>query len=245
MTLLFAASISSAACRTQVCCFSRPWSGKQGEDHERSDVATKGCAKAAKDIQWCCCHVYLCVASDCLWLSELQRQVVKDLPSPGLLPARRDGGRSCLDIGRLHSNLWDVRPWLGPRHLKKYFAAHCAFYPVNLGSSTHRYKLIQTRLPFWLRHDMTRHGTTVEINCSFAMTCKATKASQSFTFWQLKSLKDMPADQTEAIRRNKFLLAILVQTSGHTKDRLDRAVVWRRGLLRSVAVMSLAFSRWS
>lgn len=73
------------------------------------------------------------------------------------------------------------------------------------------------------------------------MTCKAAKATQSFTFWELKSLKDMH-DQTEEIWCNKFLLARLVQTSGHTKDRLDRAIVWRRGLLRCVAVMSFVFS---
>ena len=122
-------------------------------------------------------NIRLVKASDCLWF-------IKEYQSARSAPSKerwRTELASCLDCTRI-SEMSGLGLAQGMQRLCWEKLLICAFYPGNLGSSTHRYKLIQTHLPFWLRHDMARHGTTIKINSSFAMTCKAAKATQSFTF---------------------------------------------------------------
>ena len=100
-------------------------------------------------------NIRLVKASDCLWF-------IKEYQSARSAPSKerwRTELASCLDCTRI-SEMSGLGLAQGMQRLCWEKLLICAFYPGNLGSSTHRYKLIQTHLPFWLRHDMARHGTT-------------------------------------------------------------------------------------
>ena len=92
MTLLFAA-IRSAACRTQVCCFSRPWSGQlPGKIMRDPTWQRKGCAQ---QIQGWYCRVLPLTVSGHQGISKIcPCQVCSQ-------QGEMEAGAGCLDCTRI------------------------------------------------------------------------------------------------------------------------------------------------